>query len=189
MSTTNNTAAAIHVVNQYNDAGKALIGAYRAGANRLLGAATTRYSAFIDSSRLPMLGDDAKARLVDTQAKVTGFLKSRVDADTSRVVALMDSVASRTTNGIESFANAAERVETKLGASVVNTFGRAYQPIADISVKLADTVAAGAKKLEARAADNDVVASVEKAAKTVKTAVVEPVARRASQAKRAVRKA
>lgn len=189
MSTTTNTAAALHVVNQYNDAGKALIGAYRAGASRLLGTGASRYSAFLDGRRIPMVSDEAKARLLNAQAKVTSFLENRLDVDTGRVIALMDRVANGATSGIESLANATARVETQFGGSVINTVGRAYQPIADISVKLADTVAAGAKKLESRATDNGVNAKVVKAVKTVKAEKVAEVKSAVSRAKRAVRKA
>jgi hypothetical protein len=47
MSTQNISTAAIHVVGQYNDAGKTLVSAYRAGAHRLLGGAASRYSDFL----------------------------------------------------------------------------------------------------------------------------------------------
>ncbi|SCK58338.1 hypothetical protein VAR608DRAFT_6220 [Variovorax sp. HW608] len=120
MSTQNISSAAIHVVGQYNDAGKTLVNAYRAGAYRLLGG--------------------------------TGFLAKRVDIETGRLVALMDRFAESATSGIESIAKAAARVEAPLTTSVINAFARVHQPIASASVKIADTVAAGAKKIERRVA-------------------------------------
>jgi hypothetical protein len=124
MSTQNISSAAIHVIGQYNDAGKTLVNAYRAGAHRLLGA----------------------------HNKVTGFLTKRIDIDTGRMVALMDRFAETATSGIESVAKAAARVEAPLTTSVINAFARVHQPIASVSVKIADTVAAGAKKIESRVA-------------------------------------
>ena len=124
MSTQNISSAAIHVLDQYKDAGKTLVNAYRAGAHRLLGA----------------------------NNKVTGFLAKRIDIDTGRMVALMDRFAETATSGIESIAKAAARVEAPLTTSVINAFTRVHQPIASASVKIADTVAAGAKKIESRVA-------------------------------------
>src|SRR3546814_4803964 len=42
MSTQNISTAAIHVVGQYNEAGKTLVSAYRAGAHRLLSRSEER---------------------------------------------------------------------------------------------------------------------------------------------------
>jgi len=177
MSTEIISAAAIHVVGQYNDAGKTLLSAYRAGAHRLLGGAASRYSEFLGARELPMVSEDIKTRLLSAQEKVTGFLANRLDIDTSRVVALMDSVATGATSGIESIANAAARIEAPLGASVVNAFNSVNQPIADIAVKIADTIAAGAKKIESRVAGKAAAAEEE----TVKA---KPVAtRRAPRAR------
>ena len=183
MSTQTISTAAIHVVGQYNDAGKTLVNAYRAGVHRLLGGAASRYSAFLGARELPMVSEDVKARLLGAQEKVTGFLANRLDIDTSRVVALMDRVATGATSGIESIANVAARVEAPLGASVVSAFDRVHQPIADISVKIADTVAAGAKKIETRVAGNGEAVAKEE---TVKA---KPATRRAPRTSRAVAKA
>jgi hypothetical protein len=182
MSTQNISTAAIHVVGQYNDAGKTLVSAYRAGAHRLLGGAASRYTAFLGARELPMVSDDVKARMLSAQEKVTGFLASRLDIDTSRVVSLMDRIATGATSGIESIANVAARIEAPLGASVVSAFNSVNQPIADVSVKIADTVAAGAKKIESRVAGNGNAAAKEE---TVKA---KPATRRA-RTSRAVSKA
>jgi hypothetical protein len=165
MSTQTISTAAIHVVGQYNDAGKTLVSAYRTGAHRLLGGAASRYSAFLGERELPMVSEDIKARLIGAHEKVTGFLANRLDIDTSRVVNLMDRVATGATSGIESIANVVARVEAPLGASVLETLNRVNQPIADVSVKIADKIAAGAKQLESRVAGTTEAAPVVKAAK------------------------
>jgi hypothetical protein len=183
MSTQNLSAAAIHVVGQYNDAGKTLVNAYRAGAHRLLGGAASRYGSFLGERELPMLGENVKAKLLGAQEKVTGFLANRVDIDTSRVVALMDRVATGTTSGIESIANAAARLEAPLGATLLDAITRVHQPFVDVSVKIADTIAAGAKKIESR------VAGTAGAAEEEKTVKAKPATRRASRTSRAVAKA
>jgi len=133
MSTQNFSSAALHVVAQYNDAGKTLVNAYRAGAHRLLDGAASRYGSL---------------------EKVTGFLTKRVDIETIRMVALLDRFAATTTNGIESISKAAGRLEAPLSTTVIDVITRVHQPIASASVKIADTVAAGAKKIENRVAGN-----------------------------------
>ena len=184
MSTQNISEAAIHVVGQYNDAGKTLVNAYRVGAHRLLGGAASRYTDFLGERQLPLVTEEVKAKLLGAHEKVTGFLANRVDIDTSRVVALMDQVATSATSGIESIANAATRLEAPLGATLLETITRVQQPFAGISVKIADAIVAGAKKIEGRVAGTAEEASEEEA-ETVKA----KPARRASRTSRAVAKA
>lgn len=145
MSTQNISSAALHVVGQYNDAGKTLVNAWRTGAHRLLSSAAAGYGS---------------------------FLAKRVDLETERLVALMDRFAETATNGIESITKAAARIEAPLSTSVVNAITRVHQPIASASVKIADTVAAGAKKIESR------VAGTAEAASEVESPKVKPAARR-----------
>ena len=173
MSTQSISSAALHVIGQYNDAGKTLLNVYRTGAHRLLGGAASRYNSFLGQRDLPLVNEDAKAKLLGAHEKVTGFLTNRIDVDTGRVVDLMDRMAAKATSGIESLAKATARIEESLGASVVNTFARVNQPIADVSIKIADTVAAGAKKIESRVAGTG-----EAAAQEVEEVKAKPAARR-----------
>lgn len=182
MTTQNFSTVAIHVVGQYNDAGKTLVSAYRTGAHRLLNGAASRYSQFLGNRQLPLLSEDIKAKLIGAQEKVNGFLASRLDIDTSRVVNVMDRVATGTTSGIASVANAAARVDSPLGTSVLSTLGSLHMPIATVSMQIADKIAAGARQIESRVAGT--------ATETVaKTAKAKPAARRAVRATRTVRKA
>ena len=168
-------SAAVHVVGQYNDAGKTLVGAYRAGVHRLLGGAASRYSNFLGSRQIPLVSEQVKANLIGAQEKVNGFLANRLDIDTGRIVSVMDRVAAGTTSGIESVAKVAARVESPLGSSVLNTLGSVHMPIANVSVQIADKIAAGAKQIESRVAGDTSAAQV---VKTVK-AKAKPVVRRA----------
>ncbi|WP_076998041.1 hypothetical protein [Variovorax sp. KK3] len=176
MSTQTISSAALHVVGQYNEAGKTLVSAYRTGARRLLDGAASRTSAFLGARQLPLVTDDVKARLIGAQEKVNGFLANRLDIDTSRVVAVMDRVAVTTTSGIESVANVAARVESPLGTSVLQALGTLNQPIATISVQIADRIADGAKKIEGRVAGEETPVQVVKA-KARSTAARRPVRR------------
>ena len=173
MTTQDISTAAVHIVGQYNDAAKTLVSAYRTGVHRLLASAGTRYTGFLEARSLPLVTEGVKARLIDTQEKANGFLAKRLDIDTSRVVNLMDRVASTTTNGIESVAKLAERVESPLGNTVLNKISDIQMPVAKISVKIADKVAAGAKKIETRVAgaqDEEIVEGTEGEAKPARRA-------------------
>ena len=152
MSTQNISTAALHVVGQYNEAGKTLIGAYRTGVQRLLDGAAARTGAFLGERQLPPVGEKLKAGLLGAQQKVNGFLAHRLDVDTGRVVAVMDRVAAGTSSGIASVANAAGRIESPLGTSVLQALGSLHQPFAAVSVQIADRIAAGARQIESRVA-------------------------------------
>lgn len=152
MSTHTLSAAAIHVVGQYNEAGKTLVGAYRSGARRLLDGAAARTGEWLGARQLSPMGEQLKARLIGTQEKLNGFLANRLDIDTGRVVAVMDRIAGTTTSGIASVANVAARVESPLGTSVLQALGTLNQPLATLSVQIADRIAEGAKKIEGRVA-------------------------------------
>ena len=179
MSTQNIASAVLHVIGQYNDAGKTLVSAYRSGAHRLLGGAASRYGDVIGQRELPFVGQDVKAKLLGTHEKLSGFLAARLDTDTSRAIALMDRIAESASNGIESIAKAAARVEAPLGTSIISAFSRLQQPVADTSVKLADRIAAGARKVEGRAA------GVSKDSQEAETAKPQAASRRASRTPKA----
>ena len=178
-------SAAIHVVGQYNDAGKTLVGAYRTGVHRLLGGAATRYSNFLGSRQIPLVSEQIKANLIGAQEKVNGFLANRLDIDTSRIVNVMDRVAAGTTSGIETVAGRVARVESPVATSVLNTLNAINQPIATVSVQIADRVAAGAKQIETRVAGVD--GDIAKPVRTVKAkaAVAKKPVRRAAARKAA----
>ncbi|KIQ35598.1 hypothetical protein RT97_04600 [Variovorax paradoxus] len=178
-------SAAIHVVGQYNDAGKTLVGAYRTGVHRLLGGAASRYSNFLGNRQIPLVSEQIKANLIGAQEKVNGFLANRLDIDTSRIVSVMDRVAAGTTSGIETVAGRVARVESPVATSVLNTLNAINQPIATVSVQIADRIAAGAKQLETRVAGVD--GDIAKPVRTVKAkaAVAKKPVRRAAARKAA----
>jgi hypothetical protein len=144
------SSAAIHVIGQYNDAGKTLVGAYRAGVHRLLGGAAARSAEFLGSRQIPLVSEQVKANLIGAQEKINGFLANRLDVDTGRIVSAMDRVAAGTASGIETVAGRVARVESPIVGSVVKTLNALNQPIANVSVQIAEKVAAGARQIEVR---------------------------------------
>lgn len=176
MTTTLRTVA-IDVVGQYNAAGKHLLNAWRTGAGRMIGGASTRYVDAVGTSQLPFVSEDVKARLLGAQEKVAGFLATRLASDTAFTEKLMDTVAERTAGGIQYVADASQRVNSEIGTSVLNTLQAVHLPFAQISLKVAEKVAEGAGKIEARVAGD-------KAESAEATAVRAKPARRAARSTR-----
>jgi len=146
-STTSLHAIAIDVVGQYNAAGKHLLGAWRTGAQRVLDTAAARTPA-----APAFVGEKVGQQLADAQTKFNGFLVNRLEQDTALAAQVMDAVADRTTGGIQAVADAAQRVTGEPGVSLLNTLRALHLPLAQISLKVADSIASGAEKLEARVA-------------------------------------
>ena len=182
MSTqTNIASAAIHVVGQYNDAGKTLVGAYRTGVQRLLGGAASRYSEFLGNRQIPLVSEQIKANLIGAQEKVHGFLANRLDIDTSPIVNVMDRVAAGTTSGIETVANRVAQIESPAATTVLNALSAVNQPFATVSVQIAVRIVAGTKQIEAPVSGTEEAAPV----RTVKAKVAaakKPVRRAARKA-------
>ncbi|MBU1358092.1 MAG: hypothetical protein KKC79_16350 [Gammaproteobacteria bacterium] len=195
MSTPTVSTVAVHVVDQYNQAGRTLVSAYRTGAHRLLGGAASRYTAFVGARELPLLDGALQSRLIGVQQKVHGFLAQRLDVDTSRLVNAMDRVAAGTTNGIESVAAYAARVESPLAGSLIGTLNDIHMPVAHLSKQIAERIAEGAKQIESRVAGQSAqpsarTAKVARAAKTVKVRAKAAAGRTVRNSRaRAVRKA
>lgn len=160
MSTQNLSSIAVHVVGQYHEAGKTLVGAYRTGARRLLDGAASRYG---------------------QMQKVSEFLANRLEVDTGRVVSVLDQLAEAGTKGIEAVAGRAARIESPLATSLMSTFSAIQLPIANVQAQIADKIVEGARKLETRVAGAE-EAATEPAAEVKGAAVaVAKTARRASR--------
>jgi len=55
MSTQTFSSVASHVVGQYSQIGKLIVGTYRTGAQRLVNGANTRYAEFLNRRALPLV--------------------------------------------------------------------------------------------------------------------------------------
>jgi hypothetical protein len=156
MTTQTLSSVALHVVGQYNEAGKTLVGAYRAGSRRLL--------------------NDVAVRFAPAQT-MTDFLAARLEADTDRVIAIMDRIAAANATGIETVANRLAQIESPMATSLIETITKLNLPMANVSAQIADGVAAGARQIEARVQGEAMPAPVK------------AKARPARKARRGVRKA
>lgn len=153
MTTQTLTSVALHVVDQYNDAGKHLVAAWRHGARRAIGAvgsAASRYDAFWGERPMPLVSEEMKAGLSNAHRTVTGFLVNRLERDTDRLTGVMDRIAERTASGIQSVSQVAERAEQAFNLKASEPLRALNMPLAQVASRIADTVAKGARKLEQR---------------------------------------
>ena len=138
---------ALDVVAKYNTAGKHLVGAWNTGTQRLVNGAAARRPA------VPaFVGEKLGQQFSDASQAFNGFVVSAAQKNADQAVKLMDLAAARATKNIESLAAAAERVQNGRGAALVKAWNDLQLPAARFSLRIADAVASGAEKLEARVA-------------------------------------
>ena len=90
MSTQTLSSVATHVVGQYSQVGKLIVGTYRAGAQRLVSGANTRYAAFLNSRSLPLVNEAVKASLIDVQQQFAGLVEGGITSGSDRAEQAID---------------------------------------------------------------------------------------------------
>lgn len=172
MSSQTLSAVAIHVVDQYSNAGKHLNQAWRTGVERLVGGANARYASFLQNRSIPLVNDQVKSDLINAQHLLAGFLLKGVHAGTDRAEQAIDTVTTRATSGIQALASTATRVETAFDTTALDTVRTLNMPAATLAAQVAEKIVQGAKAVESR------VGTV--SAEEVTTVVAKP-ARRAAR--------
>lgn len=167
MSTQTLTTVAMNVVGQYNEAGKHLVRAYRAGTERAVDAVNERFASVVEARSLPLVSDEVKASLIEAQRQVAGVFAFGLGLGANGADITIDQLTRRVNNGIERVSNAGTRVETVFGTSALDKVGVFALPAAYVSLELANVVALGSKRVAERVAGADevVAAPVKKVAK------------------------
>ena len=178
MSTQTLSSVATHVVGQYSQVGKLIVGTYRAGAQRLVSGANTRYAAFLYSRSLPWVNEDVKASLVDVQRQFAGLVEGGITGSSDRAEQAIEALAGGINGGIQRLAATAERVETAFDTTAIATVGTLTMPAAHVSLEIANRVVERTKRLSAR-----VIRDVGEVPSTGKRAA-KKVVRRRTQARR-----
>ena len=163
MSTQNFTSVALNVVGQYNQAGKQLVRAYRAGSERVVRNVNERFAAILDRRALPLVTDTVKSSLIDAQQVLAGFVSTGVSLGSDRADAGIDSVTRGVKSGIEGLAGAGARIETAFNVQALDTVGTLVMPLAQVSLEIAHRVAQGSKRVSERVAGEEVIAAPVKA--------------------------
>ena len=180
------------VVGQYSQFSKLIVSTYRAGAQRMVSGANTRYVTFLNSDALPLVSADAKAGLINVQTKITDAVVGGIHTGSERAEQAIDFVAGGMNKGIERVAAAADRVEEALDTTAITKVSQvAILPVAQASLALATRAVEGTKRLSARVVGVEDKAAVvaTKAKRVVKKAVVRAKTATKTVAKKARAKA
>ena len=170
MSSQTLSAVAIHVVDQYSNAGKHLNQAYRTGVERLVGGANARYASFLQNRSIPLVNEQVKSDLINAQHMLAGFLLRGVHAGSDRTAQAIDTVSTRATSGIQALASTATRVESAFDTTALDTVRTLNMPAATLAAQLAEKIVQGAKAVESRvgtASDEEITTVVAKPARRV----------------------
>jgi hypothetical protein len=157
------STVAINVVGQYNQAGKQLVNAYRAGSDRVVRNVNERFAAMLDARSLPLVTETVKSSLIDAQQVLSGFVTSSVAMGSDRAESGIDNVARGVKTGIEGLAGAGARIETALNVQALDTVSTLALPLAQVSLEIAHRVAKGSKRVSERVAGDEVIAAPVKA--------------------------
>jgi len=173
MSTQTLSSVATHVVGQYSQVGKLIVGTYRTGAQRFVSGTNTRYAEFLNSRSLPLVNEAVKASLIDVQRQFAGLVEGGIASGSDRAEQAIDLLAGGVNGGIKRIAATAERVETAFDTSAITTVGSLTMPAAHVSLEIANRAVEGTKRLSARVigADAEVVEVAATAKRAVKKAV------------------
>lgn len=173
MSTQTLSSVATHVVGRYSQVGKLIVGTYRAGAQRVVSGANTRYAAFLNSRSLPLVNEAVKASLIDVQQQFAGLVEGGITSGSDRAEQAIDLLAGGVNNGIQRLAATAERVESAFDTTAITTVGSLTMPAAQVSLEIANRAVEGTKRLSARVigAEAEVVEGAASARRAVKKTV------------------
>jgi len=150
MSTQTFSSVAHHVVGQYSQVGKLIVGAYRTGAQRLVAGANTRYVSFLNSRALPLVNEAVKASLIDVQSRIVGAVEGGIVTGTGRAEQAIDLVAGGVNGGIVRAVATVQRVETAFNTNAISNVGKLTMPVAQVSLEIANRAVEGTKRLSAR---------------------------------------
>lgn len=150
MHTQTLSSVASNVVGQYSQVGKLIVGTYRAGAQRVVSGANSRYAAFVNNRSLPLVNEAAKASLINVQQLFAGLVEGGITSGSDRAEQAIDFVAGGVNTGIDRIVATSERVETAFDTTALTTVGALSLPAAQISLEIANRAVEGAQRLSAR---------------------------------------
>jgi hypothetical protein len=179
MSTQNLSSVAYNVVGQYNEAGKNLVRAYRAGTDRAVGAVDKTFVTVVTARPLPLVTDTVKTNLIGAEQKITGLVSRGAKLGADRADVALDQIARGVNFGIERLSSASAKVENALVASAVQAVNDLTMPAAQVSLQFANLLAQGSKRVADKVAGEEIVVAVVAKKKAVKKAAAKRATRRA----------
>lgn len=158
-------AATVDTLNQYNQAAKHLVAAYRFGTARLMNGAAERYETFVTGRSL--LSEGVKEQLIGAEQKAGNAMLGVVSMVADKADDLADMVAQRAVAGL---AKIDEKTAWSREVALINKLREVNLPVAKASLKLAEGVNDATRRLSERVAGEPaVVVETKKAVRKVKT--------------------
>ena len=171
-STVTINSIATDVVGHYGNAAKNLVAAYRTLSERALAAHGSRYAKLVE--RLPIVGEEGKARFVAAERRVASIVGEGVARIADGYDRGIELAVGQANKGLEAIA---ERTEWTKDMFVVETARRINMPAAKRSLEIASRIDEATSTLTARAEG------------AVEPAVKKPVAKRVRRATKRARRA
>ena len=141
-------AIATDVVGHYGNAAKSLVAACHTASKRALAASGSRYVKLVESTPLPVVGAESKARIVAAERRAAGIVGDGVVRIAQGYDRGIEFVSSQALKGLETLA---QRTDWAKDMFVVDTVRRISLPAAKLSLKIASRVDDLASALNARA--------------------------------------
>ena len=141
-------AVATDVVGHYGSAAKSLVAAYRTGSSRALAASGNRYAKLVERTRLPLVGDEGKARIVAVERRVERVVGEGVVRIAQGCDRGIERLSGQALKGLEAFA---QRTDWAKDMFVVETVRRISLPAAKLSLEMATRIDDAASALSTRA--------------------------------------
>jgi hypothetical protein len=167
---------AIGVVGHYGRTAKNLLATYRAGTERAVGALSAGYEQLLKKQPLPWLDGEIKARLVDTEQRLSRLVVNSVARFAAGANKTVDRVSGRTVQGIEAFDKQTAWANDLM---VVGAIRKVNLPVARLSLRIAGRIDEASHRLSQR-----VVVPVKARAKAQATRVAKTAVKRARRAVR-----
>jgi hypothetical protein len=139
-------AIATDVVGHYGSAAKSLVAAYRTASERALAANGRRTAKLVE--RLPLVGDEGKARILAAERRVATVAAEGVERIAQGYDSGIDIVFGQALKGLEAVA---ERTQWTKDNAIVDTVRRINLPMAKLSLEIASRIDEAASTLSARA--------------------------------------
>jgi len=142
-------AIAIDVVSQYGEAAKHLVNAYRIGTERTIGGIGAGYARLIERRSLPLVTDELKTALIDTEKRMSNLAVDAVNRAAERTQAAVERVTDRVVEGIQAFGHRTAWAGEMFVVEAVRTIN---MPAAKLSLGIANRANQATARLSERVA-------------------------------------
>lgn len=140
-------AVAVQAVESYGKTGKVMANAYCNGVRRAVERAGAGYGQW-------QVEENIRNQMADAHRQWNGFVVDRAETDTQNAIAMIDKVTETMTQGIDTMTTQMQAINVPGMQALMESVSALNMPLAQLSVKIADQMAAGVQQMEAHMAEN-----------------------------------